>query len=320
MKTLTMDLNHRADDLSDMIVGKEFDRKIDRPFVIGGRWGSGRSSLMQALKPRLADLGLLPVLVSPPPRDMDTGAAALLQIGEALQQQGLIDGELAKLEDPQRRWHEKLATTLDWVDQNKQDLVLLCEEVDKWTVPPTADESFSPYSNRHVQELANAIHQRIHCRRVLTSSLAPTSNEYHRYDLPRDSHPSWLLLSTDTWGTDLGPLAHELYSRLGATLSVASPLDIRLLVALAAVTAVAEVAVFYSQWPDCHAIVRNSRQVSARAVRSLAAYGLSGLNWPCAGRRWRKNCWIFSARGGLNRGNRPFCTTACCTDARAGTS
>ncbi len=252
MKTLTMDLHHRADELADVIGHQD----IDRTFVIRGPWGSGKTSLLHALVPRLAERGLFPVVVSPPPRDMDTGAAALLQIGEALQQHGFLDGELAKLEDPQRRWHEKLSATLGWVEHNQQEVVLLCEEVDKWTVPPTADESFSPYSNRHVQEVVDAIHGRLDCRRVFTTSFPHVGKSDWRHDLRWDTNPSWLLQATDTWGSELEPLAHQLHSRLGVKLAVASPLEIRLLVALAAVTDVPEVAVFYSQWPDCHAIVR----------------------------------------------------------------
>jgi tetratricopeptide (TPR) repeat protein len=253
MKAFIEDLNHRADELAEMVVRQ----RVGQTFVIGGRWGSGKSSLLQALKPRLADQGLFPVVVAPPPRDMDTGAVALVQIGESLQQHALLNGELATLENPQRRWPEKLSATLGWVEQNKGAVVLLCEEVDKWTVPPTADESFSPYSNRHVQDVVDAIHGRVHCRRVLTSSSAQTANGYYRYDLPKDTHPSWLLEAADTWGSDLEPLARELHKRLGANLGVATPLEIRLLVALAAVTSVREVAVYYStQWPECHALVR----------------------------------------------------------------
>jgi tetratricopeptide (TPR) repeat protein len=252
MKRFVDNINHRANELADTIVHQD----VERTFVIGGRWGSGKTSLLRALVPRLADRGLFPVVVSPPPRDMDTGAAALVQIGEALQQHGFLNGELAMLEDPQRRWSEKLSATLGWVEHNKQDVVLLCEEADKWTVPPTADESFSPYSNRHVQEVVDAIHVRLHCRRVLTSSSPQAAKSDRRYDLRWDTNPSWLLEATDTWGSDLEPLAHELHSRLGANLAVATPLEIRLLVTLAAVTSVPEVAVFYSQWPDCHTIVR----------------------------------------------------------------
>src|SRR5262249_17759496 len=81
-----------------------------------------------------------------------------------------------------------------------------------------------------------------------------------------DTHPSWLLEAADAWGHELEPVARELHSRLGAKLSVATPLEIRLLVALAAITSVPEVALYYStQWPDCHAIVRRiASSVEAR--------------------------------------------------------
>jgi len=262
MKAFADDLNQRADTLATDIQ----HQPPQQTWLISGRWGSGKSSLLHALKPRLLKQGLIPIVVSPPPRDMDTGPAALLQIGETLQTHGLLNGELGLLENPAAAWSEKLSGAVDWLNRKHADVVLLCDEAGKWTVPPTADEAFSPYSNQHIEELVYAIHDRLRCRRVFTRPSGQANDSLRRYDLPGDTHPSWLLDAHETWG-DMAGLAHELHARLGGNLGVATPLEIRLLVALAAVTSVTDVVGYYlSQWPECQAIAR--RLATKMAVRN----------------------------------------------------
>ena len=251
------DLSKRAESLAADINRQS----VPQTWLIGGSWGSGKSTLLRSLKPRLIEQGLKPIVVSPPHRDMDTGPAALLQIADSLRAYGLVNGELGLLEDPEVQWSTKLQATLNCINSEHCDVVLLCEEPGKWTVPPTADDAFSPYSNQHISEVVAAIHDRLHCRRVFTNPPGRTSESHRRYDLPHDTHPSWLLDDGGPWG-EMAPVAHELHARLGATLGVATPLEIRLLVALAEISSVTEVAGYYSsQWPDCQSI---SRRLASR--------------------------------------------------------
>jgi len=260
-KVFADDLNQRADNLATDVQ----HQSAHQTWLIAGRWGSGKSSLLHALKPRLLHQGLIPIVVSPPPRDMDTGPAALLQIGETLQVHGLLNGELGLLQNPAAPWSEKLSGTVNWINRRHADVVLLCDEAGKWTAPPTADEAYSPYSNQHIEELVHAIHDRLRCRRVFTHPSGGKDDSLRRYTLPGDTHPSWLLDAREAWG-DMAVLAHELHARLGANLGVATPLDIRLLVALAAVTSVTDVVGYYlSQWPESQAIARRlASNVAAR--------------------------------------------------------
>ncbi len=261
MKVFEDDLNQRADNL----VSDISHQSTQQTWLIAGRWGSGKSSLLHALKPRLLHQGLIPIVVSPPPRDMDTGPAALLQISETLQVHGLLNSDLELLQDTAAPWSEKLSGIVSAIDRSRADVVLLCDEAGKWTVPPTADEAFSPYSNSHIEELVHAIHDRLRCRRVFTHPSGGKGDSARRYNLPGDTHPSWLLEARETW-SDLAFPAHELHTRLGANLGVATPLEIRLLVALAAVTSVTDVVGYYlSQWPESQAIVRRlASKVAAR--------------------------------------------------------
>lgn len=246
------DLEQRADSLAADIQ----QQSVDQTWVIGGRWGTGKSSLLRALKPRLVQSGLMPVFISPPPRDMDTGPAALLQIAAGLRESGLINEDIADLEDPAIPWRKKLKAVVDRVKDYTSDIVLLCEEPGKWAVPQTADDSFSAYSNQHIHDVTDAIGHTLRCRRVFTyPAVAGVEPVYRPYDLPRYTQPTGFLNDPEIWGR-LASVASELHNRLGANLAVATPLEIRMLIALAAVTSPTNVASFYSSWPDTQSIAR----------------------------------------------------------------
>ncbi len=249
-KTFADDLDQRAGELAADIE----HQSASQTWVINGRWGSGKSSLLRALQPHLLQRGLLPIVVAPPPRDMDTGPAALLQIAEALHEQGFLNGELERLQDPAEPWSKKLSATMLGIQKHRGDVVLLCDEPGKWKVPPTAKETFSPYNNRHIEQVVEQILHGVDCKRVLTHPSGLRSGDSRPYDLPKDTHPSWLLDSSEQWG-DLADVAHDVHKRLGAKLAVATPLEIRLLVALAAVTTVSQVDSYYrAEWPESQAI------------------------------------------------------------------
>ena len=225
---------------------------------------------------------------------MDTGPAALLQIADSLRAYGLANGELGLLEDPDVKWSNKLQATVSCMNRVKEDVVFLCEEPGKWTAPPTADDAFSPYSNQHIQEVLAAIHDGLHCRRVFTATSRQRNDGYRSYFLPRGTHPSWLLDDSELWGADVRASCHELHARLGATLGVATPLEIRLLVALAEISSVTEVAAYYSsQWPNCQAISRTWHRELPRAnvmpdsARSGATGTLSRTGGPGVAERVR---------------------------------
>lgn len=246
------DLNKRADSLAVDIT----KQPLHQTWLIGGRWGSGKSTLLRLLKNSLKAKKLMPIVLSPPQREMDTGPAVLLQIADSLRSYGLANGELEILEKPDAKWSDKLGETLNCLNRAKDVVVLLCEETGKWAVSPTSDDAFSLYSNQHTQDVLAAIHEGVACRRVFTAPSARSNDDHRTHFLPRDTHPSRLLDDDEPWGA-MAPVAHKLHARLGSTLGVATPLEIRLLVALAEITSVTEAAAyFYSQWLDCRAITQ----------------------------------------------------------------
>ncbi len=216
--------------------------------VVGGE-GYGKTTLLCHMRERLEQKGFVPVLVSPAREAMDTGPAAMVQIGAALEQAGMIDGQFARLKDARARWSDKMAILSRWIESKHDSVVLLCDEPDRWPISADAEARHASYNNGHTMEIGRWATREAPCRRVATTTWSdnPARPDVHivpQMDLPLSD-------------LDLGPLrplVQELEKRLGARLSRINFLEMKLLVAFAAVTSVDRSAQFQADWPGAKRI------------------------------------------------------------------
>lgn len=193
-----------------------------------------RQMFLRELQTQLSAAGIAPILVTPPTRSLDTGCAALLQIGIGLHKAGLINGEFATIEEPSVSWDNKFHLIKQRVDAQSNQVALLYDEPDAWRLPEGDFARDAAYNNRHTTDIAEWIKSEAPCRRVETISRwsSDSGDEFHTSGWPEQ------LLQVD-----FGPfsfVAADLKQCLPgwsrATLS-----DQRLLVALAVITSTEEI-------------------------------------------------------------------------------
>jgi len=218
----------------------------------GSRWeiaggvGLGKTTLLHCLRQSLLARNFIPILVSPPAEALDTGPSALIQIGENLRRANVIDGEFEALLDPSFPWSKKLALTSGWIESHRESVVLLCDEPNRWPIAADAEARHASYNNARSKDIARWVTEHASCRRVLATPWSKPGESAEPYNLPQMDLP---LL--DLALGPLQPITEALKDRLGARSSRVSFLEMRLLVALAAVTSVEHAASRQADWPNC---------------------------------------------------------------------
>ena len=188
---------------------------------------AGKSALLVALAQHLTQNGLAPVIVAPPAAQLDSGGVALVQIGAGLKAGGFVNGESAVFVDA-LSWGEKLHEVRSWVETNADKVVLLCDEPLAW---PSRSPEGSHFAS-HAEEVSRVFVETIACRRVATGRLPDSTRPKNRHSLqPRSAPVAWLMDGA-AWG-NLADAARGLGGI--QDLERHSPLEIRLLVAIAAV-------------------------------------------------------------------------------------
>jgi tetratricopeptide (TPR) repeat protein len=213
--------------------------------------GFGKTTFLHALREPISSRGLLPVFVSPPIGDADTGCSALLQISEQLHHAHMMNGEFGAMKAPDVSWNEKLRVTKEVVNRNADRITLLLDEPDKWPASQDAELQQDSFSAGHADQIARFVKYEAPCRRIETTVWSPPDESSEKFifnslDLP---------LEKIDWGP-LASVASELKKRLGANLSQASYLEMKLLVGLASVTSVADVVSLQSSYPTCWSIAK----------------------------------------------------------------
>lgn len=189
---------------------------------------------------------------------MDSGPAALIQIGAGLQKANAINGELAKLQDPERPWCDKLDLTSGLISSH-HETVLLCDEPERWPIADDAEARHASYNNGHTKDVVHWLKNGISCRRVVSTPWANKCDQTELHIVPQMDLP----LSDLALGP-LQPIATDLKKRLGARLSQVNFLEMRLLVAFAAVTSTEQAVSRQADWP-------NSVQLAHSLVGALGA-------------------------------------------------
>jgi tetratricopeptide (TPR) repeat protein len=212
---------------------REGEPSSNSVWLVGGGPGAGKTHLLLTLADDLRREGRLkPVVVAPPPGEIDSGGVALIQVGEALKKAFPGDVDLTKLVDPQRPWRDKLGDVKRWLDDFSKDIVLLCDEPHLW---PTGTNDHKHFANHAQDVIGIALHQ-AHCRRVVAGALPGGMQPLRAYALaPSGATSEWLADARSR-----GSLAEAAsgVSALGPALAGCSPLQARLLVAYAHVTSV----------------------------------------------------------------------------------
>jgi tetratricopeptide (TPR) repeat protein len=199
-----------------------------------GETHMNRWMFLHELQSRLSTNGIAPILVMPPIQALDTGCAAMLQIGQGLHAAGLINGELETIKNPSISWDVKFDLIKQRVQARSEQVTLLFDEPGAWRISGTKLAHDAAYNNRHTTSIAEWIRVEAPCRRVETT--AAWSPDPAERVLPSE----WAEYSRQI---DFGPFSHiadNLKQRLRGWLQTTS-LDQRLLVALAVVTSEEEV-------------------------------------------------------------------------------
>lgn len=194
---------------------------------------AGKTALLHALAQELSSQDFVPILVSPPCRQFDSGGLALLRVAGALKSNKLTNGWDGRFFADAAGWDERLDALRDGLEQNSEKVVLLLDEPDRWTPPRGEDSALHSRSAAVVQLLVNVAE----CRRIVAVGsqtqfpLSATSVTLAARSEPRQ------FLNDQEWG-ELATVASEIWNTFGPVLESYSPLQIRLLVAIAALSSV----------------------------------------------------------------------------------
>ncbi|NOY25181.1 MAG: tetratricopeptide repeat protein [Oligoflexia bacterium] len=237
-----------VDDLANRVINSE--PSASSFWAIRGPATGGKSTALLMLADRLKEEGFHPILLAPPMRALDTGPKALVQGAVGLRQHGLINGQFDQIhaEGP---WSEKLDAWTTWMDDARERLVLLCDEPGSWPATSPEDVHF----RQHAQEVSINALATLNCRRVVAGRLPTGLRPSHTLTLALRSAPADWLPDASHWGP-LVATATELAGALGTQLVHRSPLEIRLLVAIATLRSVDEVSNWFASQPSRREISR----------------------------------------------------------------
>lgn len=204
---------------------------IDHLWGIVGPATAGKSTALRRLHHWLGERStLVPILVGPPCGALDAAPVATVEVGGQLRDAGLINGQLSQVLDPARPWNDKLGLLEDWLNREAPRVVLLCDGPREWAPSGPDDEHWG----RGVRELRSLLLDRLRCRRVVTQEQADFRRAEVVHLTPGTDVKEWLQ-DGNAWGT-LQDAARSLLAEGGRVLERRSPLEIRLLVGLAALT------------------------------------------------------------------------------------
>jgi tetratricopeptide (TPR) repeat protein len=217
---------------------------------IAGVATAGKSSCLARLADRLqADTTLKPIIVSPPAHHLDAGPSALNDVAVGLAKHGFLNGEFAAWQAEPMPWLKRVQAVRDWVSGAKDEVVLLCDEPRSWGANRELDDFFARRSFDAAFFLSG-----LPCRRVVTGKLAVPLAPLERVELrPSTPEREWLA-DVSGWGT----LATAAAQLADSTLLRRSPtaLQVRLLIAVVALTSLRAVEEHFSDSPDPRGVVR----------------------------------------------------------------
>jgi hypothetical protein len=185
---------------------------------------AGKSAVIGQLHEQLTEEGMIrSILVAPPPRALDAAHAALVDLAEGLD---LKPAALDVIRDPHASWDEKLSKVRTGLSREGQ-FVLLLDEPDSWLPDDT-------YFTTFVQDIWSLVFGGRGIPVVTAGSTPFRVSGYHEVVLDPASSPDGVLGAITAPG--LSTARALVRRRFGASLQAISPLQIRLLVAIGALS------------------------------------------------------------------------------------
>jgi len=239
---MNTELKVRAGSLGKGIASSKAGMRWD---VIGGM-GFGKSTMLHALVPVLKGKGLKPILLDPPRRNFDTAASTLSSMVDELADASMLSIEPKKFMLPDKTWDEKFATIQKAVADNREEVVLLCDEPMHWFINARDDARCEAFSNRHARQLAKWLQGTdVSCRTVIANSRNLFPDHPGQHQLP-NSGLVWRDLSL----LALHDTLEELENRIGNGFSSKPYVAMQLLGFYAAVTSVEDALLLNARCND----------------------------------------------------------------------
>lgn len=198
-----------------------------RIFELQGRAGSGKSWTLHRLQKRLEEQGRAVVRVAPPGHYLDSSILALYEIADQVK---LPSDSKRILDDPKIHVSAKVGAISEILSSQK-DTVLLLDEPSTW-IPQDATEARFQHAGTFV---VSALLRENPCQKVVSGNIPQYLTTTFPFVLPEASLPQNWLIQPENWG-DLAPAAREIHGLVGENLQKLSPLEIRLLVGIAAIS------------------------------------------------------------------------------------
>jgi len=205
-----------------------------------GAAGSGKTTVLRSVAEKLnREKRWIPVLVTAPNRENDSGPIALLETAGQLRASELLNGEVAVLSDPGRCWADKMAAITNVVDKHCKDLVFLCDEPALWY---QGDESLLEETPQFSARLfAEWIASGARCRRIITGWIPGDAKPADRVATPMLDDGREMLGHQADWGI-FSENASSLRESLPEPVPYRSAWEMKLCVALTAILPADEVA------------------------------------------------------------------------------
>ncbi len=194
-----------------------------------GSVGSGKSSVLRLVANSLRGQGLVPIIVAAPGGEVDSAPIALLSTASQLESANLLNGEIAKLADPRRRWTEKLELLTRAVERHFDRVVLLCDEPARWY--RSSESALYDTPDRCARSYADWIVNETNCRRVVTGWVSGFVPYDQRTPAPRLDDGRAFLAEDGKWGA-AGEIAALLRQSLSQPMLDRSIWGVKLCVAL----------------------------------------------------------------------------------------
>lgn len=208
-------------------------------FSLRGRLSAGKSSCLAEVAERIraADPDAIPVLLSPPTRQLDTGPAALVDFGVGLSPYLDLAGGLQGWAESHEPWSERVSDARSWLAQHESNLVLLCDDPTFWSGSSSEETGF--FASR-ADDATRLLLEQARCRRVIAGRMPKTLTSDCVVELTPDAPDREWLLDEGYWG-ELAEAARAL-EETGTPLEHLTALELRLCVALAALVSAADAA------------------------------------------------------------------------------
>jgi len=241
-------LNERQDQTAVQLVRKLHSLAPGRKALLNltGAVGSGKTSVLRRVVEEVnREKRWIPVFVTAPNKEYDSGPIALLETAGQLSASELLNGEVAILSDPRRCWADKMAAITEVVNKHCEDVVFLCDEPALWY---QGEESLLEDTPQFSARLfAEWVASGARCRRIITGWIPGDAKPADRVVTPSLDDGREMLAHQADWGI-LWDSASWLRESLPEPVPFRSAWDMKLCVALAAILPVDEIAsVFTSE-------------------------------------------------------------------------